>query len=54
LPWEKSLLVLVWMLPLFARSLAGHTIPIAPLAMLLLLADIIRRADRVSGAAATA
>jgi alpha-1,2-mannosyltransferase len=54
LPWEKSLLVLVWMLPLFARSLAGHTIPIAPLAMLLLLADIIRRADRVSDSAARA
>jgi alpha-1,2-mannosyltransferase len=45
LPWEKSLLVFVWLLPLFARSLAGHAmIPIAPLAMLLLLADIGRRA----------
>jgi hypothetical protein len=46
LPWEKSLLAFVWMLPLFARSLAGHAmIPIAPLAMLLLLADIARRAN---------
>jgi alpha-1,2-mannosyltransferase len=45
LPWEKSLLAFVWLLPLFARSLAGHAmIPIAPLAMLLLLADIARRA----------
>ena len=45
LPYEKSLLVFVWMLPLFARSLAGHAlIPVAPLAMLLLLADIARRA----------
>jgi alpha-1,2-mannosyltransferase len=45
LPWEKSLLALVWLLPLFARSLAGHAlIPIAPLATLLLLADIARRA----------
>jgi alpha-1,2-mannosyltransferase len=43
--WEKSLLVFVWTLPLFARSLAGHAlIPVAPLAMLLLLADIARRA----------
>jgi alpha-1,2-mannosyltransferase len=45
LPYEKSLLALVWLLPLFARSLAGHAlIPVAPLAMLLLLADIARRA----------
>jgi alpha-1,2-mannosyltransferase len=45
LPWEKSLLVLLWLLPLFARSLAGHAlIPVAPLAMLLLLADIASRA----------
>ncbi|MGH7925704.1 MAG: glycosyltransferase family 87 protein [Candidatus Binatus sp.] len=45
LPWEKSLLAFIWLLPLFARSLAGHAmIPIAPLAMLLLLADIARRA----------
>ncbi len=45
LPWEKSLLAFVWLLPLFARLLAGHAmIPIAPLAMLLLLADTARRA----------
>ena len=45
LPWEKSLLSFSWLLPLFARSLARHAmIPIAPLAMLLLLADIARRA----------
>jgi alpha-1,2-mannosyltransferase len=45
LPWEKSLLTLAWLLPLFARTLAGHAlIPIAPLATLLLLADIARRA----------
>ena len=44
LPWEKSLLALAWLLPLFARSLAGHAlIPIAPLVTLLLLADIARR-----------
>jgi alpha-1,2-mannosyltransferase len=44
LPWEKSLLVFVWLLPLFARSIAtGLLIPIAPLAMLLVLADIARR-----------
>ncbi len=46
LPWEKSLLAFVYLLPLFARALAGHAmIPIAPLAMLLLLADIARRAQ---------
>jgi alpha-1,2-mannosyltransferase len=44
MPWEKSLLAFVWLMPLFARSLAGHAmIPITPLAMLLLLADIARR-----------
>ncbi|HZC46951.1 MAG TPA: glycosyltransferase family 87 protein, partial [Candidatus Acidoferrum sp.] len=44
LPWEKSLLAFVWLLPLFARSLAGHAmIPVAPLAMLLLLGDVARR-----------
>ena len=45
MPWEKSLLVFAWLLPLFARSIAtGLLIPVAPLAMLLLLADIVRRA----------
>jgi alpha-1,2-mannosyltransferase len=45
MPWEKSLLVLAWLLPLFARSIAtGLLIPVAPLAMLLVLADIARRA----------
>jgi hypothetical protein len=44
LPWEKSLLVLAWLLPLFARTLAGKAmIPIAPLVMVLLLAEIVRR-----------
>jgi Glycosyltransferase family 87 len=44
LPWEKSLLVLAWLLPLFARALAGKAmIPIAPLVMMLLLAVIARR-----------
>ncbi len=52
LPWEKSLLAFVWLLPLFARSLAGHAmIPIAPLAMLLMLADIARRAQAPDPAA---
>ena len=46
LPWEKSLLVLAWMLPLFARTLAGKAmIPVAPLVMLLLLAAIVRRTE---------
>jgi alpha-1,2-mannosyltransferase len=48
-PWEKSLLVFAWLLPLFARSIAtGLLIPVAPLAMLLLLADIARRATQES------
>jgi len=47
--WEKSLLVFAWLLPLFARSVAtGLLIPVAPLAMLLLLADIGRRAAQES------
>jgi hypothetical protein len=55
MPWEKSLMVLVWTLPLFARSLAGAAmIPITPIAMLLLLGDIARRADYASGGAVTA
>jgi hypothetical protein len=49
IPWEKSLLVFAWLLPLFARSIAtGLLIPVAPLAMLLLLADIARRATQES------
>ena len=47
--WEKSLLVFAWLLPLFARSVAtGLLIPVAPLAMLLLLADVKRRAAQES------
>lgn len=49
LPWEKSLLTFAWLMPLFARSLAGRAmIPIAPLAMLLMLADLVRRAATAS------
>ena len=49
MPWEKSLLAFVWLLPLFARSLAGYAlIPVAPLAMLLLIADIACRAAAVN------
>ena len=45
LAWEKSLLAFVWLMPLFARSIAGRAmIPIAALAIVLLLADISRRA----------
>lgn len=44
MPWEKSLLVLAWLLPLFARSLAGIAkIPIASLVTFLLLVAIARR-----------
>ena len=43
--WEKSLLVFAWLLPMFARSLAGIAkIPLAPLVIFLLLVAIARRA----------
>jgi hypothetical protein len=55
LPWEKSILLLAWALPLFARTLAGKAmIPIAPLVMMLLLAAIARRSMLIPGDAATA
>jgi alpha-1,2-mannosyltransferase len=55
LPWEKSLLAFIWLLPLFARSLAGRAmIPIAPLAILLLLFDIARRAAASSSSEGSA
>jgi hypothetical protein len=44
-PYEITLLVLVWALPLFARSLAGFSlITIGPLALLGLLALVLWRA----------
>lgn len=43
LPWEKSVLTLAWLLPLFARLAGKAMIPIAPLVMMLLLVDIGRR-----------
>jgi len=55
LPWEKSLVALAWLLPLFARTLAGKAmIPIAPLVMMLLLAAIARRSMLIPSDAPTA
>lgn len=49
LPCEKSLLAFLWLLPLFARTLSGSAkIPLAPGAMLLLLADTARRSAAAS------
>jgi alpha-1,2-mannosyltransferase len=45
LPFEKSLLVIAWILPLLCESVAQHaSIPLTPLVSVLLLTFIIRRA----------
>ena len=45
MPWEKSILALAWMLPMFARTLAiDFRIPLAPPLLLMLMALIVRRA----------
>lgn len=44
LPWEKSLLVFAWLLPLMARTLATRAmVPLAPIVLLALLAATVRR-----------
>ncbi|HYL60882.1 MAG TPA: glycosyltransferase family 87 protein, partial [Candidatus Acidoferrales bacterium] len=44
LPFEKSLLVLAWILPAVARTFAGRAgIPLTPVVLLLLLGIVIRR-----------
>jgi alpha-1,2-mannosyltransferase len=53
LSWEKPVLFMTWMLPLFARWLAlTESIPIAPLVTTILLACIARRAALGSGGGA--
>lgn len=50
MPWEKSLLVFAWLLPMFARSLAGIAkIPLTPLVLLLLMGIVIRRSGLPAG-----
>jgi alpha-1,2-mannosyltransferase len=45
LPWEKPILLMTWLLPIFARWLAlTASIPLAPLVIAILLACIVRRA----------
>ena len=49
LPWEKPVLLMTWLLPLFARWLAlTASIPLAPLVIAILLACIARRAAFLS------
>jgi hypothetical protein len=49
LPWEKPILLMTWLLPLFARFLAlKASIPLAPLVIAILLACIARRAAFLS------
>lgn len=51
LPFEKSLLVVAWLLPLICESVAQYTrVPITPLVCFLLLALIIRRAKMAAPA----
>jgi len=45
LPWEKSILFLVWLFPMFARILGlAASLPLMPLVLALLMFDIVRRA----------
>jgi hypothetical protein len=52
LPWEKSILFLVWLFPLFARmlSLLAH-VPLTPLVLALLMSAIVRRSSVVASPA---
>jgi len=45
LPWEKSILFLVWLFPMFARILGlAASLPLMPVVLALLMFDIVRRA----------
>jgi alpha-1,2-mannosyltransferase len=49
-PWQKSLLALLWFVPLIARTVAGTTlIPLAVPAMLLAFAFLLQRATHETG-----
>jgi len=49
LPWEKPILLMTWLLPLFVRWLAlTASIPLAPIVIAILLACIARRAAFLS------
>ena len=51
-PWEKSLLALLWIVPLFAREIAEATlIPLAVPSMLLAFGYLLHRAMRETGSA---
>jgi alpha-1,2-mannosyltransferase len=49
-PWQKSLLALLWFVPLIARTVAGTTlVPLAVPTMLLAFAFLLQRAMRETG-----
>jgi hypothetical protein len=53
LPWEKSILFLVWLFPLFAAALSVlASLPLTPLVLALLMLAIVRRAAAVASAGA--
>jgi hypothetical protein len=44
LPWEKSILFLAWLFPLFARALSLlASLPLTPLVLVLLMVAVVRR-----------
>jgi alpha-1,2-mannosyltransferase len=52
LPWEKSILFLVWLFPLFARALSLlASLPLTPLVLALLMFAIVRRGAAVASPA---
>ena len=52
LPWEKSILFLVWLFPLFARMLSLlASLPLTPLLLALLMLAILRRSAAASAGA---
>jgi alpha-1,2-mannosyltransferase len=51
LPWEKSILFLAWLFPMFARSLSLlASLPLTPLVLALLMLAIVRRCAAVASA----
>jgi hypothetical protein len=52
LPWEKSILFLAWLFPLFARVLSLlASLPLTPLLLALLMLAIVRRSAAASAVA---
>jgi len=51
LPWEKAILALGWMMPMFCRPLGALLFPLTPLTLALMLWATVRRAESSSSAA---